>query len=134
VQFIAGQGMDVQPHPHIGLATVSYLFDGKIMHRDSGGNIGDHAGGYGPDDGGARHRPPNAPRTRPAVSARACSGFKLDRAAAGRREIIPSFQHFDAANLPVVEDRGMSPVIAGSAFGRTSRSACCRNGSMPKWC
>src|SRR6478672_10209543 len=38
VQFIAGHGMDVRPHPHIGLATVSYLFDGRIMHRDSEGN------------------------------------------------------------------------------------------------
>jgi redox-sensitive bicupin YhaK (pirin superfamily) len=38
VQFMAGQGMDVRPHPHIGLATVTYLFDGRIMHRDSEGN------------------------------------------------------------------------------------------------
>src|SRR6516225_4578444 len=38
VQFIAGQGMDVRPHPHIGLATVTYLFDGRVMHRDSEGN------------------------------------------------------------------------------------------------
>jgi hypothetical protein len=35
VQFMAGKGMDVRPHPHIGLATVTYLFDGEIMHRDS---------------------------------------------------------------------------------------------------
>src|SRR5262245_22195300 len=34
VQFMAGKGMDVRPHPHIGLATVTYLFDGSIMHRD----------------------------------------------------------------------------------------------------
>ena len=33
-----GEGADVRPHPHIGLATVTYLFDGKIMHRDSEGN------------------------------------------------------------------------------------------------
>jgi redox-sensitive bicupin YhaK (pirin superfamily) len=39
VQFLAGKGMDVRPHPHIGLATVTYLFDGSIMHRDSEGNI-----------------------------------------------------------------------------------------------
>ena len=39
VQFISGKGMDVRPHPHIGLATVTYLFDGSIMHRDSEGNI-----------------------------------------------------------------------------------------------
>jgi len=38
VQFAAGQGMDVRPHPHIGLATVTYLFDGSVMHRDSEGN------------------------------------------------------------------------------------------------
>ena len=38
VQFVAGRGMDVRPHPHIGLATVTYLFDGCIMHRDSEGN------------------------------------------------------------------------------------------------
>ena len=38
VQFVAGQGIDVRPHPHIGLATVTYLFDGRVMHRDSEGN------------------------------------------------------------------------------------------------
>ena len=34
-EFRSGQGIDVRPHPHIGLATVTYLFDGEIMHRDS---------------------------------------------------------------------------------------------------
>ena len=34
-EFRSGRGIDVRPHPHIGLATVSYLFDGEIMHRDS---------------------------------------------------------------------------------------------------
>ena len=38
VQLVAGRGMDVRPHPHIGLATVTYLFDGRVMHRDSEGN------------------------------------------------------------------------------------------------
>ena len=36
---MSGKGMDVRPHPHIGLATVTYLFDGSIMHRDSEGNV-----------------------------------------------------------------------------------------------
>src|SRR5262249_1829013 len=36
--FRAGQGIDVRPHPHIGLATVTYLFDGEIVHRDSLGS------------------------------------------------------------------------------------------------
>ncbi len=34
-EFLLGQGMDVRPHPHIGLSTVTYLFEGEIMHRDS---------------------------------------------------------------------------------------------------
>jgi redox-sensitive bicupin YhaK (pirin superfamily) len=38
-EFLLGQGLDVRPHPHIGLATVTYLFDGEIMHRDSLGVV-----------------------------------------------------------------------------------------------
>jgi len=38
-EFHAGNGLDVRPHPHIGLATVTYLFDGEIMHRDSLGTL-----------------------------------------------------------------------------------------------
>ena len=38
-EFQSGQGLDVRPHPHIGLATVTYLFDGEIMHRDSLGVV-----------------------------------------------------------------------------------------------
>ena len=38
VQLVAGRGMDVRPHPHIGLATVTYLFEGRVTHRDSEGN------------------------------------------------------------------------------------------------
>src|SRR5580658_7726302 len=37
--FAAGHGIDVRPHPHIGLATVTYLFEGEILHRDSLGSV-----------------------------------------------------------------------------------------------
>ena len=37
--FPAGRGIDVRPHPHINLATVTYLFEGEILHRDSLGNL-----------------------------------------------------------------------------------------------
>src|SRR6202011_3517004 len=37
-EFLIGSGIDVRPHPHIGLATVTYLFDGEIVHRDSLGS------------------------------------------------------------------------------------------------
>ena len=39
VEFAPGEGIDVRPHPHIGLATVTYLFDGAILHRDSLGSV-----------------------------------------------------------------------------------------------
>src|SRR6516165_2008348 len=39
VEFSAGKGIDVRPHPHINLATVTYLFDGEILHRDSLGSV-----------------------------------------------------------------------------------------------
>jgi redox-sensitive bicupin YhaK (pirin superfamily) len=39
VQLAPGKGLDVRPHPHIGLATVSYLFEGTILHRDSLGSV-----------------------------------------------------------------------------------------------
>ena len=38
-EFLLGAGMDVRPHPHIGLSTVTYLFQGEIMHRDSLGTV-----------------------------------------------------------------------------------------------
>ena len=49
VDFAPGEGIDVRPHPHIGLATVTYLFDGSMVHRDSLGSVqtitpGDAAG------------------------------------------------------------------------------------------
>ncbi|WP_395374130.1 pirin family protein [Marinicella sp. W31] len=40
VTFPPGKGIDVRPHPHIGIATVTYLFEGQIIHRDSLGNTG----------------------------------------------------------------------------------------------
>ena len=39
-EFKSGNGLDVRPHPHIGLSTVTYLFDGEIMHRDNLGTAG----------------------------------------------------------------------------------------------
>src|SRR4051795_1508740 len=39
VALAAGKGLDVRPHPHIGLATVTYLFEGEILHRDSLGTV-----------------------------------------------------------------------------------------------
>jgi redox-sensitive bicupin YhaK (pirin superfamily) len=123
VQFIAGQGMDVRPHPHIGLATVTYLFDGSIMHRDSEGNIQEIQPGamnLMTAGRGIAHseRTPNAQRANGQKMLGLQSWVALP---AGREEIAPSFQHYDAARLPTVADTGFQArIIAGSAFGATS--------------
>ena len=123
VQFIAGQGMDVRPHPHIGLATVTYLFDGSIMHRDSEGNIQEIQPGamnLMTAGRGIAHseRTPDAQRANGQKMLGLQSWVALP---AGREEIAPSFQHYDAARLPTVADTGFQArIIAGSAFGATS--------------
>ncbi|EIM27588.1 pirin family protein [Microvirga lotononidis] len=123
VQFLAGSGMDVRPHPHIGLATVTYLFDGRILHRDSAGNVQEIVPGamnLMTAGRGIAHseRTPEPAR----VSGQAMLGIQSWVALpAGREEIDPSFQHFDADILPVVEARGVrARIITGSAFGETA--------------
>jgi redox-sensitive bicupin YhaK (pirin superfamily) len=123
VQFIAGQGMDVRPHPHIGLATVTYLFDGSIMHRDSEGHIQEIRPGamnLMTAGRGIAHseRTPDVERANGQKMLGLQSWVALP---AGREEIAPSFQHYDAASLPTVQDNGIrARIIAGSAFGTSS--------------
>jgi redox-sensitive bicupin YhaK (pirin superfamily) len=123
VQLIAGQGMDVRPHPHIGLATVTYLFDGRVMHRDSEGNaleITPGAMNLMTAGRGIAHseRSPLSARRGTEGLFGIQSWIALPEA---YEETDPSFQHFDAASLPTFEDAGVRVrVIAGSAFGRTS--------------
>ena len=123
VQLIAGQGLDVRPHPHIGLATVTYLFDGRVMHRDSEGNaleITPGAMNLMTAGRGIAHseRSPASARQGPEGMFGIQSWIALPQA---HEETEPSFQHFDAASLPLIEDGGVKArVIAGSAFGRTS--------------
>jgi redox-sensitive bicupin YhaK (pirin superfamily) len=123
VQFIAGKGMDVRPHPHIGLATVTYLFDGKVMHRDSQGNameIMPGAMNLMTAGRGIAHseRTPDAERRVGQNMFGIQSWIALPQA---DEETTPSFQHFAAENLPVIEHGGVwARVVAGSAFGHSS--------------
>ncbi len=120
VQFIAGQGIDVRPHPHIGLATVTYLFDGRVLHRDSEGNALEITPGemnLMTAGRGIAHseRSPDAFRASGGGMFGIQSWIALP---AEDEEIDPTFQHFSAADLPSVEDGGLQArVIAGSAFG-----------------
>jgi len=108
MQFIAGKGMDVRPHPHIGLATVTYLFDGSIMQRDSEGqHSGNPARRHEPDDRRPRHRPLRTFRpTCSGATGRRCSVCKAgSRCRRVPKEIAPSFQHYAAESLPTVKDK-----------------------------
>lgn len=120
VQFVAGQGMDIRPHPHIGLATVTYLFDGKIMHRDSEGNAQEIVPGamnLMTAGRGIAHseRTPDMARASGQKMLGIQSWIALPT---HREEVAPSFQHFGADVLPVIQDGGVrARLIAGSAFG-----------------
>jgi redox-sensitive bicupin YhaK (pirin superfamily) len=122
-QFIAGQGMDVRPHPHIGLATVTYLFEGAMFHRDSEGNALEIAPGamnLMTAGRGIAHseRTPAAERASGQTLAGIQSWIALP---SEREETAPSFQHYDAAALPMVGDHGLEArIIAGRAFGETA--------------
>jgi redox-sensitive bicupin YhaK (pirin superfamily) len=123
VQLVAGQAMDVRPHPHIGLATVTYLFDGRVMHRDSEGNAMEITPGsmnLMTAGRGIAH----SERTPATLRVGGSSMFGIQSWIAlpqGHEEMAPLFEHFDAASLPVVEDGDVhARLIAGSAFGRKS--------------
>ena len=123
IQFVSGKGMDVRPHPHIGLATVTYLFDGSIMHRDSEGHIQEIQPGamnLMTAGSGIAHseRTPDAQRARGQTMLGLQSWIALPK---GKEEIAPTFQHYGAASLPTVRDKGLrARIIAGSSFGATS--------------
>jgi redox-sensitive bicupin YhaK (pirin superfamily) len=126
VQLVTGRGMDVRPHPHIGLATVTYLFDGSVMHRDSEGNVLEITPGamnLMTAGRGIAH----SERTPAAARSEGTSMFGIQSWIALPRdyeEMAPLFEHFDAASLPTAEDGGVrARVIAGSVFGRKSPAA-----------
>jgi redox-sensitive bicupin YhaK (pirin superfamily) len=123
VQLVAGQALDVRPHPHIGLATVTYVFEGRVTHRDSEGNdleITPGAMNLMTAGRGISH----SERT-PANGRGGGEGlFFIQSWIALPRddeEMAPRFEHFDAADLPIIKDRGLQArVIAGSTFGTKS--------------
>jgi redox-sensitive bicupin YhaK (pirin superfamily) len=121
--FSAGHGLDVRPHPHIGLSTVTYLLEGEILHRDSLGTVQAIRPGevnWMTAGKGIVHSERTAPEIRKGESAL----FGLQCWVAlprNREEADPSFTHTKAHELPVVEGEGATArIIAGSFFGRTS--------------
>jgi redox-sensitive bicupin YhaK (pirin superfamily) len=122
-EFRAGQGIDVRPHPHIGLATVTFLFDGEIIHRDSLGTAAAIRPGevnWMTAGRGIVHSERTAPEHR--NDGEPIHGLQCWVALpAAEEETAPAFSHHDSAALPLVksEDKTVR-VVAGSAYGERS--------------
>ena len=121
--FAAGKGMDVRPHPHIGLATVTWLFEGAIRHRDSLGSLADIRPGAvnwmtaGRGIVHSERTPPDERR-----DGQRLHGIQLWVALPqADAEVAPAFHHHDAGALPRIERPGAELVlIAGNAYGQRS--------------
>jgi len=121
-EFPPGKGIQVRPHPHIGIATVTYLFDGEIMHRDSLGS-----------EQLIRAGAVNLMTAGRGIVHSERAGSDLDSTSRlhgiqswmalpeGQEEIEPQFVHTPATGLPNIERDGVSiRIIMGSAYGRQS--------------
>lgn len=123
VRFDRAEAADVRPHPHIGLATVTWLFDGEILHRDSLGTVQPIRPGevnWMSAGRGIVHseRAPDAARGRPADSHGLQAWVALPR---DREDDAPSFAHVRRADVPHLERIGVSlAIVAGDAWGLRS--------------
>jgi redox-sensitive bicupin YhaK (pirin superfamily) len=121
--FAPGQGLDVRPHPHIGLATVTYLFEGEQVHRDTLGTVQVIRPGdvnWMTAGRGIAH----SERTDPALrhSGSRLAGIQSWVALpAAHEETAPAFAHHPGASLPVVARAGARlRLIAGAFAGARS--------------
>src|SRR3984957_3003777 len=122
-EFLAGRGLDVRPHPHIGLATVTYLFDGSILHRDSLGTQLPIVPGdvnWMTAGSGIAH----SERTDANLRTSRNSLFGIQSWVALPKpveETSPAFAHHAADSLPVLDDGGVRlRLIAGDGWGLRS--------------
>lgn len=122
-EFAPGKSMDVRPHPHIGLSTVTYLFEGEILHRDSLGSLQ-------PIQPGAvnwmtaGHGIVHSERTPEKLKT---TGYKLNGIQCWialpqeKEEMAPNFSHHPSATLPEFKVGDIQlKLLLGSAFNKTS--------------
>ncbi len=122
-KFAPGDGIDVRPHPHIGLATVTWLFEGALDHRDSLGTVQTIRPGavnWMTAGKGITHSERTPPEER-------AGGHRIEAIQTwvalpmSHEELEPQFAHFPADQLPRASLNGATAtIIAGSAFGQTS--------------
>ena len=122
-RLAAGSGIDVRPHPHIGLATVTYLFEGALMHRDSLGTvqrIEPGAVNWMTAGRGIAHseRSPEAERPAGPRLHGIQTWIALPQA---YEQVAPGFSHHPKTTIPLITLPGVYlHLIAGTAFGRTA--------------
>lgn len=121
VSFAAGPAINVRPHPHIGLATVTYLFEGEILHRDSLGSIQE----IQPGDVNWMVAGRGIVHSERTTARSLAHGVRLHGIQSWvalpdeREDDAPSFAHHSRTSLPLIERDGVQlRVIAGEAFGR----------------
>ena len=121
--FTMGEGLDVPPHPHIGLATVTYLFEGEIVHRDSLGSQQP----IRPGDINWMTAGRGIVHSERTDADRRKQGWRLHglqlwvALPLAHEEAEPSFHHHPGARLPERDQEGVRlRVLAGTAFGMTS--------------
>jgi redox-sensitive bicupin YhaK (pirin superfamily) len=123
ITFAPASGIDVRPHPHIALATITYVFEGEFVHRDSlgseqvvrAGDVNWMVAGRGIV---------HSERTSPEVRARAAAMHALQTWVAlpvEDEEMEPRFEHHPSSSIPSVQLPGADlRIVAGSAYGRTA--------------
>src|SRR4051795_6227327 len=122
-EFLTNQGIDVRPHPHINLATVTYLFEGQILHRDSLGTektIEPGAVNWMQAGRGIVHSERTSPERR--RTGQRLFGIQTWMALPEEQEESdPTFVHHGSVELPQVEAEGVKArLITGQAFGTRS--------------
>jgi redox-sensitive bicupin YhaK (pirin superfamily) len=118
--FPPGRGVDIRPHPHIGLATVTYLFEGRLIHRDSLGTVQSITPGdvnWMIAGRGIVHSERSAPEDR--TTTHRIHGIQTWVALPKSHEQTePRFGHYPVSTLPVITEPGVRlRLIAGSAYG-----------------
>jgi redox-sensitive bicupin YhaK (pirin superfamily) len=123
VTFAPGKGLDVRPHPHIGLSTITWLFQGEIQHKDSLGydlTIRPGEVNWMTAGSGIVHseRSPALARQGGATLAGIQAWVALPK---DQEECAPSFQHYTADLFPRMSENGIGiALIVGAAFGQRS--------------
>ena len=122
-EFLVGRGMDVRPHPHIGLSTVTYLFRGEILHRDSlgttltirPGELNWMTAGRGITH--SERTPPEERKVGPNLfGIQAWVALPQDA-----EDTEPAFEHTSKGQMPEINDHGVEVrLIAGSLYGESS--------------